>query len=126
MAARIPKVPQRKTLLSSSFEPSCKNKGISINLILTGDIMPVDVMIRPEDIELVAPEKGIIEGIVTHLIFKGVHYEMEVTANGFEWLVHSTVLVPVGTRVGIHVDPFNIQIMHKPESEDEEAVAIDE
>ena len=98
---------------------ACVDKGF-------GNNKPVDVMIRPEDIELVAPEKGIIEGIVTHLIFKGVHYEMEVTANGFEWLVHSTVLVPVGTRVGIHVDPFNIQIMHKPESEDEEAVAIDE
>ena len=98
---------------------ACVDKGF-------GNNKPVDVMIRPEDIELVAPEKGIIEGIVTHLIFKGVHYEMEVTANGFEWLVHSTVLVPVGTRVGIDADPFNMQIMHKPESEDEEAVAIDE
>lgn len=87
---------------------------------------PVDVVIRPEDIELVEPDKGIITGKVTHLIFKGVHYEMEVMANGFEWLVQSTRLVPVGTEVGIQVDPFNIQIMHKPESEDEEAVALDE
>ena len=81
---------------------------------------------RPEDVELVAPEKGTIQGIVTHLIFKGVHYEMEVLAGGFEWLVHSTALVPVGTKVGIHVDPFNIQIMNKPESEDEEAAVLDE
>ena len=72
------------------------------------------------------PEDGLIRGVVTHLIFKGVHYEMEVTANGFEWLVHSTGMYPVGTPVGIKVDPFNIQIMHKPESEDEEATAIDE
>ena len=85
----------------------------------------VDVVIRPEDVELTAPEDGIISGMVTHLIFKGVHYEMEVTANGFEWLVHSTTLTPVGTQVGIKVDPFNIQIMNKPESEDEEAIAIE-
>ena len=87
---------------------------------------PVDVVIRPEDIELGAPEKGIIQGTVTHLIFKGVHYEMEVMANDHEWLVHSTHMFPVGTKVGINVDPFNIQIMNKPESEDEEAVILDE
>ncbi len=86
---------------------------------------PVDVVIRPEDVELTAPEEGTINGVVTHLIFKGVHYEMEVMANGFEWLVHSTQLIPVGTKVGIRVDPFNIQIMNKPESEDEEAVALE-
>ncbi|MGL5514215.1 MAG: ABC transporter ATP-binding protein [Sporomusa sp.] len=87
---------------------------------------PVDAVIRPEDIDLVKPEDGIIEGTVTHLIFKGVHYEMEVTANNYEWLVHSTDMFPVGTHVGITVDPFDIQIMKKPESEDEEAVAIEE
>ena len=91
-----------------------------------GTHRPVDAVIRPEDVELVEPEQGILPGTVTHLIFKGVHYEMEVMANGFEWLVHSTKLVPVGTKVGIKVDPFNIQIMHKPESEDEEAVPIEE
>ncbi len=91
-----------------------------------GENKPVDVVIRPEDVILVSPNEGTINGIVTHLIFKGVHYEMEVMANGFEWLVHSTKLFPVGTKVGIYIDPFNIQIMHKPESEDEEAVAIDE
>lgn len=86
---------------------------------------PVDVVIRPEDVNLVEPDQGTIQGVVTHLIFKGVHYEMEVMAAGFEWLVHSTTLFPVGKEVGIRVDPFNIQIMNKPESEDEEAVAID-
>lgn len=87
---------------------------------------PVDAVIRPEDIDLVKPEDGIMEGVVTHLIFKGVHYEMEVTAHNFEWLVHSTDMFPVGTKVGIKVDPFDIQIMKKPESEDEEAAAADE
>jgi spermidine/putrescine transport system ATP-binding protein len=90
-----------------------------------GHNKPVDVVIRPEDVNLVEPDQGTIQGVVTHLIFKGVHYEMEVMAAGFEWLVHSTTLFPVGKEVGIRVDPFNIQIMNKPESEDEEAVAID-
>ena len=85
-----------------------------------GRNQPVDVVIRPEDIVLTEPSKGIICGRVTSAIFKGVHYEMEVQAAGFEWLVHSTVLKEPGTEVGIWVDPFNIQIMHKPESEDEE------
>ena len=104
-------------ILGAKF--ACVDTGFGTNT-------PVDAVIRPEDVELVAPENGTIQGVVTHLIFKGVHYEMEVTANGFEWLVHSTGMFPVGTAVGIRVDPFNIQIMHKPESEDEEAVAVDE
>ena len=92
-----------------------------------GKNKPVDVVIRPEDIDLVEPEKGTLEGVVTHLIFKGVHYEMEVTTpDGFEWLVHSTDMFPVGKKVGIHVDPFDIQIMNKPASEDEEAVGVNE
>ena len=88
-----------------------------------GENKPVDVVIRPEDVELVAPENGTIEGVVTDLTFKGVHYEMDVMANGYEWLVHSTRLSEVGSKVGIKVDPFNIQIMNVPESEDEEAIS---
>ena len=87
---------------------------------------PVDVVIRPEDVELVKPEVGIIKGRVTSVIFKGVHYEMTVLANNFEWLVHSTDIYPADSEVGIFVKPFNIQIMHKPESEDEKAVDINE
>ena len=86
---------------------------------------PVDVVIRPEDVELVAPEQGTLEGDVTSLIFKGVHWEIDVMANGYEWLVHTTQMHPVGSHVGIKVDPFNIQIMNKPESSDERAVEID-
>ena len=86
---------------------------------------PVDVVIRPEDVELVAPEQGTLEGDVTSLIFKGVHWEIDVMANGYEWLVHTTQMHPVGSHVGIRVDPFNIQIMNKPESSDERAVEID-
>lgn len=104
-------------ILGTKFE--CVDTGF-------GNNKPVDVVIRPEDVNLVEPDQGTIRGVVTHLIFKGVHYEMEVEAGGFTWLVHSTKMYPVGTNVGITVDPFNIQIMNKPESEDEEAVVIDE
>lgn len=98
----------------------CVDKGFGIN-------KPVDAVIRPEDIDLVDPEQGRLVGVVSHVIFKGVHYEMEVTTpDGYEWLVHSTDLSPVGKRVGISVDPFDIQIMNKPESEDEEALGVDE
>lgn len=99
---------------------ACVDKGFGVN-------KPVDVVIRPEDIDLVEPEAGTLKGVVTHLIFKGVHYEMEVTTpDGYEWLVHSTDMFPVGKEVGIRVDPFDIQIMNKPASEDEEAVGINE
>jgi len=104
-------------ILGAKFE--CVDVGFGKN-------KPVDVVIRPEDIDLVKPEEGTIHGRVTHLIFKGVHYEMEVAVNGFELLVHSTDLFPVGQEVDIHVDPFDIQIMNKPASEDEEAVGVNE
>ena len=91
-----------------------------------GNNNPVDVVIRPEDVILVPPKKSEMKGTVTSIIFKGVHYEMDVMANGFKWLVHSTKMVEVGSEVGIYIEPENIQIMHKPRSKDEEAVSIDE
>ena len=96
----------------------CVDEGFGTNV-------PVDVVIRPEDVELVPPEQGLLAGDVTSLIFKGVHWEMEVLANGYEWLVHATQMHPIGAHVGILVDPFNIQIMNKPESNDERAVESD-
>ncbi len=96
----------------------CVDEGFGCNT-------PVDVVIRPEDVELVAPEQGMLEGDVISLIFKGVHWEIEVQANGFEWLVQTTQMHQPGSHVGIRVDPFNIQIMNKPESSDEKAVESD-
>ena len=97
---------------------ACEDVGFAHN-------QPVDVVIRPEDIELVEPSEGFIEGDITSVIFKGVHYEIEVMANGFEWLIHTTKFHAVGAHVGLKVIPFNIQIMHKPESSDEKAVETD-
>ena len=91
-----------------------------------GNDNPVDVVIRPEDIILTQPTENTLCGTVTSVIFKGVHFEMDVMANGYKWLVHSTKMEQIGTEVGIYIDPENIQIMHKPRSKDEEAVGIDE
>ena len=90
-----------------------------------GENTPVDIVIRPEDVELVPAEDGYMQGDVVSNIFKGVHYELEVKANGYDWMVHTTKYVEVGSHVGIKVIPFNIQVMHKPESSDEKAVEID-
>ena len=97
----------------------CTDKGF-------GDGKPVDVVIRPEDVELTKPDGRTVTGKVTDLIFQGVHYEMCLNVSGREWVCHSTRPHLIGDVCGIQVDPFNIQVMKKPESEDEEAVATDE
>ncbi len=74
----------------------------------------VDIVIRPEDIKLVAPEEGQLQGVVKSVLFKGVHYEMIVESDGFDWKVHSTKSTEAGTKVGMTVDPFDIQIMKIP------------
>ncbi len=91
-----------------------------------GKNKPVDVVIRPEDIIIGKPGSGIMDGVVTSNVFIGVHYEMCIEAGGFEWLAQNTVSYPVGSRISIDVIPENIQIMNKPQSEDEEALALDE
>lgn len=107
---------KRVSILGREFE--CVDVGF-------GENKPVDVVIRPEDLILVPPEKAMIRGIVTSLVFKGVHYEMEIESMGYTWLVQSTRLAEVGKEAGLWVDPFNIQIMKKPENETEEAFAGD-
>ncbi|MDD5922621.1 MAG: ABC transporter ATP-binding protein [Eubacteriales bacterium] len=91
-----------------------------------GENNPVDVVIRPEDIIIGKPGEGKVDGVVTSNIFIGVHYEMLIQAGGHEWLAQNTTSYPVGTEVSLDVIPFNIQIMHKPESEDEQAMDLEE
>ncbi len=73
----------------------------------------VDVVIRPEDVKVVAPEDGLLTGVVKSCIFKGVHYEMVIDAPGFDFLVQSTLASKVGSSVGLAFIPFDIHIMHK-------------
>ncbi|MBO5998817.1 MAG: ABC transporter ATP-binding protein [Lachnospiraceae bacterium] len=87
---------------------------------------PVDVVIRPEDVMLVPADDddpNALNGTVTDIVFKGVFYEVSVMTGDFEWQVNSLDPFEVGKRVRITVDPFDIQIMNKPVSEDEEAIA---
>ncbi len=86
---------------------------------------PVDVVIRPEDIIIREPGEGRLDGEVVHNVFIGVHYEMEIMAGGFTWLAQNTTNFEVGSQVSIDVTPSNIQIMHKPQSIEEEAMEID-
>ena len=73
----------------------------------------IEVVIRPEDVEIVSVEEGILQGQVTSVTFKGVHYEMMVQSNDYEWMIHSTIMKPVGTEIGMTVLPDNIHIMKK-------------
>jgi len=73
----------------------------------------VDVVIRPEDVDIVAPTDGKIRGLVTQVIFKGVHYEMHVQAQEFLWKIHSTVQSPAGSEVGLDVDAELIHVMSR-------------
>ncbi|WP_313345364.1 spermidine/putrescine ABC transporter ATP-binding protein [Sedimentibacter sp.] len=73
----------------------------------------VDVVIRPEDLDLTPEGKGKLEGVVKSVTFKGVHYEMDIMVNDYEFLVHSTDMAPVGETVGLTLTPDDIHIMEK-------------
>lgn len=87
-------------------ELECVDKGFGKNT-------PVDVVIRPEDIEITSPENGQLVGTVEKSTFKGVHYEMSVICGKCEILIHSTKSAEIGSKIGMKVIPFNIQIMNK-------------
>ena len=87
-------------------EIECVDKGFGTNT-------PVDVVIRPEDIEITSPENGQFTGVVEKSTFKGVHYEMSIRCGKCEILVHSTTSASIGSTVGMKVIPFNFQIMNK-------------
>jgi spermidine/putrescine transport system ATP-binding protein len=76
---------------------------------------PVDVVIRPEDVDIVAPEDGQLCGTVTSVTFKGVHYDTIVDFHGFKWLIQTTEFHPVGSYIGINLGPDDIHIMHRSE-----------
>ena len=88
----------------------CVDKGFS-------DYEKVDVVIRPEDIKLVSYEEGMIKGVVESVIFKGVHYEMMIKGSDIDWMVHSTLMEPAGTAVGMSIIPSDIHIMKKVKNE---------
>ena len=76
---------------------------------------PVDVVIRPEDIDFVPVEEGHLTGTVTSVTFKGLNYDIIVDFKGFKWLIQTTDFQPVGATVGIRLNPEDIHIMRKSE-----------
>jgi spermidine/putrescine transport system ATP-binding protein len=74
---------------------------------------PVDVVIRPEDVDIVSEEEGQLKGTVTSVTFKGVHYDTIVDFYGFKWLIQTTDYCPVDSHIGIKIDPDGIHVMKK-------------
>ncbi len=76
---------------------------------------PVDVVIRPEDIDIVPVEQGQLVGTVTNVTFKGMQYDIIVDFRGFKWLIQTTDHSPEGARIGVKIDPDGFHIMKKSE-----------
>ena len=75
----------------------------------------VDVVIRPEDVDIVPEDQGQLKGTVVNVTFKGMQYDIIVDFYGFKWLIQTTDLSPVGSRIGIKIDPDGIHVMKKSE-----------
>ena len=87
---------------------NCLDKGFDKN-------EPVDVVIRPEDVDVVPVEKGMLSGKVTSVTFKGVHYEIIVEIDGFKWMIQTTDYVAPDVEIGVYIEPDAIHIMKKSE-----------
>ena len=75
----------------------------------------VDVVVRPEDVDIVPEDKGMLKGVVTSVTFLGVHYEIIVDINGFKWMIQTTDFVDVDEHVGLYIEPEAIHVMKKSE-----------
>ena len=92
----------------SGHEFECLDSGFGRN-------EAVDVVVRPEDVDVVPTDKGMLTGTVTSVTFKGVHYEIIVSIKDFKWMIQSTDYVSVGQEIGVYVEPDAIHIMKKSE-----------
>ena len=96
----------RVTFSGHTFE--CVDKGFGKN-------EAVDVVVRPEDVDIVPREKGMLQGTVTSVTFMGVHYEIIVDINGFKWMIQTTDYCAEGSEIGLFIEPDAIHIMKKSE-----------
>ena len=87
---------------------TCVDRGFKVN-------EPVQVVIRPEDVQIVPPSIGMLTGLVREVIFKGVHFEMHVDVEGYEWIIHSTQASQPGELIGMNIGPDEIHIMKRSE-----------
>ncbi|MCQ2471522.1 MAG: ABC transporter ATP-binding protein [Clostridia bacterium] len=90
----------------SGAQFECLDKGFA-----TGEA--VDVVVRPEDVDIVPVEKGMLTGVVTSVTFKGVHFEIIVDIGGFKWMIQTTDYEAVGNKIGLFIEPDAIHIMKK-------------
>jgi spermidine/putrescine transport system ATP-binding protein len=74
---------------------------------------PVDIVVRPEDVDVVAPDKGMLKGTVTSVTFKGDYYEIIVDVCGFKWMIETSDYVAPNATIGLHIEPDAIHIMKK-------------
>ncbi len=79
---------------------------------------PVDVVVRPEDVDIVSPDKGMLKGTVSSVTFMGVHYEIIVDIGGYKWMIQTTDYVAEGNLIGLYIEPDAIHIMKKSEFSD--------
>lgn len=96
------------SVLVAGHKYTCSDKGFAKN-------EPVDVVIRPEDIKVVASDQSHLSGTVTNVVFKGVHYEIIVDIKNFKWLIQTTEFHGVGENIGIELAPDLIHVMKKSE-----------
>ena len=75
----------------------------------------VDIVVRPEDVDVVDTDKGMLKGTVSSVTFKGVHYEIIVDIGGFKWMIQTTDYVGEGENIGLYIEPDAIHIMKKSE-----------
>ncbi len=92
----------------SGHDFECVDKGFGFN-------EPVDVVVRPEDVDIVDKDRGMLSGVVTSVTFIGVHYEVIVDIGGFKWMIQTTDYVAEGEYIGLLIDPDAIHIMKKSE-----------
>ncbi len=92
----------------SNQQFKCLDKGFTKN-------EKVDVVVRPEDVDIVKPEEGMLVGDVTSVTFKGLHFEIIIDIGGFKWMIQTTDHCPVGSHVGLYIEPDAIHIMKKSE-----------
>ena len=80
-----------------------------------GESTPVDVVVRPEDVDIVPVDKGMLRGVVTSVTFMGVHYEIIVDIGGFKWMIQTTDFVGEGETIGLYIEPDAIHVMPRSE-----------
>ena len=80
-----------------------------------GEGEKVDIVVRPEDVDVVPAEKGMLRGVVTSVTFKGVHYEIIVDIGGFKWMIQTTDYVAPDAVIGLYIEPDAIHVMKKSE-----------